>query len=113
MNDAAIRDNVIRTLSQMGEPAVPIFASVLDDRRELLRGAAIDALGGSDVSVKMAVPSLIIVLLSDKSVEIREKSANLLGEIGTDAKETIPALTYALGDDSKNVRIKAVEALGE
>ena len=56
------------------------------------------------------VPAMI-ALLKDEVWEMRRGAAWLLGKLGPDAKDAIPALTRALKDPNASVRKKAEEAL--
>ncbi|MEA5568543.1 HEAT repeat domain-containing protein [Anabaena sp. UHCC 0399] len=51
--------------------------------------------------------------LQDSDSSVRAHAANALGEIGTQAKDVVPALTNALKDPDNDVRIYAAYALGE
>jgi HEAT repeat protein len=59
---------------------------------------------------KEIVPDMISVL-KDEDWEMRRGAAWILGKVGPDAKDAVPALTEALGDSNDSVRIKASEAL--
>jgi HEAT repeat protein len=59
---------------------------------------------------KEVVPYLID-LLKDDTWEMRRGSAWMLGKLGPEARDAIPALTEALKDENEVVRQKAAEAL--
>ena len=59
---------------------------------------------------KEIVPHMIS-LLKDDNWEMRRGSAWMLGKLGPDAKDAIPALTEALNDPSEAVRTKAAVSL--
>jgi HEAT repeat protein len=61
---------------------------------------------------KKAVPGLLKKLQSPDMYD-RESAASLLGELGADAAEAVPALVKKLKDDPRNtVRFSAAAALG-
>jgi len=53
----------------------------------------------------------IVPLLKDQEWEMRRGGAWLLGKVGPDAEDAVPALTEALNDSNAAVRMKAAEAL--
>jgi HEAT repeat protein len=59
---------------------------------------------------KEIVPSMIS-LLKDDDWEMRRGAAWILGKVGPEAKDAVPALTEALNDSNPAVRTKAAEAL--
>jgi hypothetical protein len=59
---------------------------------------------------KEIVPSMIS-LLKDDEWEMRRGAAWILGKVGPDAKDAVPALTEALHDPNPAVRTKAADAL--
>jgi len=59
---------------------------------------------------KEIVPSMIS-LLKDDDWEMRRGAAWILGKVGPEAKDAVPALTEALNDSNPAVRTNAAEAL--
>lgn len=59
-----------------------------------------------------AVPELSRSL-SDPNPVMRRRAADILAQIGPDAKDAVPALTRALDDPDEEVRKSATRALGE
>lgn len=59
-----------------------------------------------------AVPQ-VRQLLHDPRPEIRVKGADILAEIGPDAKDAVPDLTALLSDPDADVRAAAAHALGQ
>jgi len=59
---------------------------------------------------KEIVPYMIS-LLKDDEWEMRRGAAWILGEVGPEAKDAVPALTEALNDSNPEVRTRAAEAL--
>jgi hypothetical protein len=58
-------------------------------------------------------PSPLIIALEDEDWHVREAAAIVLGHIGPEAKEAVPALIEALQDEEWDVRHAALGALGE
>jgi HEAT repeat protein len=59
---------------------------------------------------KEIVPHMVS-LLNDDEWEMRRGGAYMLGKVGPDAEDAVPALTEALNDPNDAVRMKAEEAL--
>ena len=59
---------------------------------------------------KEIVPHMI-ALLKDDTWEMRRGAAWILGKVGPEAKDAVPALTEALNDSNPAVRTNAQEAL--
>lgn len=103
----------LQALSEIGpeaKEAIPILIETIREtknRDKRILVACNHALFGMG---KEIVPTMISLLKDDDS-EMRRGSAWMLGNLGPDAKDAIPALTVALNDSSEAVRIKAAEAL--
>jgi HEAT repeat protein len=93
---------------EMGEPVVPQFLPLLQDKNPEVRLRAVNALGSISYSAKAAIPSLIL-LLKDPNKEVRSDAAGVIGSIGEAA---IPSLMPLFKDPDKAVRSNAAEALG-
>ena len=88
--------------------AVPVLTQLLQDPAAEIRERAVETLGHiGEVSVVVELEKL---LREDKSEEVRSACAKALGEIGD--PESAQVLEEAL-DDTVQVRIKAVIALGQ
>jgi HEAT repeat protein len=59
---------------------------------------------------KKAIPQLL-VFLRHANAEVRKQAATILGQIGPDAKESLPALSLLLQDKDQLVRDAAQEAI--
>ena len=55
----------------------------------------------------------LIIALRDEDASMRKKAADALGELGSAAKDAIPALTKVLKDEDKDVRDAAQTALAK
>jgi HEAT repeat protein len=63
--------------------------------------------------VKDAIDPLLSKMKSDNSADVRRAAVAALGNIGTQPKTVIPALTDALKDKAVAVNLAAVSALGQ
>ena len=112
-NNPATKYAAIHAVGEIGpeaSEAIPILVDTIRqtrnrDKRILL--ACNHALLGMG---KEIVPYMI-TLLKDDDWEIRRGAAWMLGKVGPEAKDAVPALTEALHDTSPAVRTKAAEAL--
>ncbi len=104
---------VLQAISTLGElgpsatAAVPALIAALwtgGARRRAVAGVALLRMGPA------TVPSLV-QSLSHPSPEVRGKVAHLLGRLGRDAAEAIPALQSLLSDPDETVRAESQEAL--
>jgi HEAT repeat protein len=105
---AAIK--AIGEIGQEAKEAIPILVETIRETRnrdKRILVACNDALFGMGREI---VPHMIR-LLKDDNWEMRRGSAWMLGKLGPDAKDAIPALTEALNDPSEAVRMKAAESL--
>ncbi len=103
----------IKAIAEIGPHAAPAIPALVEtirvtrnrDKKMLL--ACNYALLGMG---KEIVPYMIS-LLKDDDWEMRRGAAWILGKVGPDAKDAVPALTEALNDTNAAVRMKAAEAL--
>lgn len=92
-------------------PTGPIAAaSTLKKKDSKHREAVLTKLSKAKFRSKEAVP-LLIDCLEDKSAQVRALSAEVLGEIGPDARAAVRALDIALDDSDARVRACVQEAL--
>ena len=94
--------------AKLGEPAIPVFIKLLDDKDAKVRGAAAMNIGRLDLpDKKEVVEKLSKMLKDDASPQVREDVARGLAAIGPDAKDAAPALREALGKvkDKQDMRV--------
>ncbi|MBU1600211.1 HEAT repeat domain-containing protein [bacterium] len=113
--ESKLRRRAVETLGEIGaKESIPIFTSILKDRKywKGVRTLAASALGKIDG--KASIP-ILTSILKDKGEDrgVRSRAASALGNIGE--KESIPILTSILKDKGENgwVRNGAVFALSE
>ena len=92
---------------EASETQIRKFIQELREKNENVR---VDASTNLATIGKPAVPFLIEAL---KEKEIRAVVTFILGRIGPNAKAAVPALIEEIKDEDKNVRARAVEALGK
>lgn len=108
-NRQNVREAAVQALMDLNPPPgslIPQLKKVLDQANAETVSRALDALATLG---KPAVPRLIAAMEHD---EVRMRAAMILGRIGPEAEEAIPALTEALKDPRSEVRREAVFALG-
>jgi HEAT repeat protein len=141
--DAAVRAHAAQALGAMGEaakPAVPDLIKLTSDPDPAVRREALEAMGWIHPEPKMSLP-LLIKLIESSDPESRhaaistltdqgkvavpflveslknEKAAYwaclVLGHMGSDAQEAVPALTKLLDDKHPEVRREAILAIAE
>jgi HEAT repeat protein len=123
LNDPAsqVRLGAIQSLTRLGAPANP------DHRMKLLKSLEAVALKDPDASIRvwghMAIMSVshkvtqehvtpIAKMLQHAEVATRVQAAQALGAIGSEAKDTVPALVAALNDPEPTVVMWVAMALG-
>jgi HEAT repeat protein len=108
-----LRRQAIKALGDLGarsKPAVPLLVTALKDPDRGVREAATGALWHVG---KPSVTGLIGLLKEkDNDTETRVRAVVVLGLIGKDAEEAVPALTTAVKDKDAYVRLYAIRALG-
>ena len=111
--DPAKRYAAIRAVGEIGpeaKEAIPALIQTIRETRNRNKRflvASVHALLGMGREV---VPHMI-TLLKDDDWEIRRGAAWMLGKLGPEAEDAVPALTEALRDSNAVVRAKASEAL--
>jgi len=101
-----------RTLSNIGDAAIPGLIEALGNGNAAARANAARALGWMGTKAKGAVPALAKCLNKDASGMVRGRAALALAGIIPPEKAAIDALAGALKDDFLDVRISAATALG-
>jgi HEAT repeat protein len=119
---AELRHDAVDSLGTLGPeamPAVAALAALLDDKDEVIRKAAREALEKNYLlaiieecgpHAEKAIP-LLRVALKDSAWSVRFAAANALARIGPSAKEALPALHRLLQDSDQLVRDSAAEAI--
>lgn len=105
-----LRRNVIAALEGLGPNAkesIPELKALLRDRDKDIQGSALTALAAMGPEAKDAVKN-ITLLLEDK--DLRGTASETLAKIG---KPAVPELIKALTDAKPEVRLAAVETLGQ
>jgi HEAT repeat protein len=103
-----LRSKAVIALGWIGPAALPELLRALDHPQSHRRQTIGQALG------RMQPPEvgpLLVQALADSSPRIREGVALALGKMGPSAKPAVPALTRALEDPSRLVRVRAAKAL--
>ena len=109
--DARVRDAASDALVNIGKDAVAPLISSLTKGEPIFLQAVVDTLGKLGT---VAVPQLIERLhKSNVPILVRRYSALALARIGTTDKRVIPALIESLDDVEPDVRISAIDALGQ
>ena len=98
------------------------IANEAHDSSDVLTEVLNESVGESRLNTAWAIWQLkkdkavigdLIATLGDPSSRVRYGSAAALAKIGSDAKESVPALSAALRDNSPKVRAMAAAALGQ
>ena len=99
--------DAIKTLADLGAPAVPWLIRALETPDIRVQAAAAGALARIG---RPAVPALIAAL-KDKDEDVRRCAAAALGYIGPAGQDVVRALISAQADQDEAVRDAATEAL--
>ena len=95
-------------LAAFGVLAIPDLVALLEEESEVVRRNVCYAL--SAIGAPAVAP--LIHALEAKNWWTRDSAAEVLGDMGLDAQEAVPALMRAVRDESDAVRSHAAEALG-
>lgn len=110
-----VRQQAANALSRVGggalKPISPQLAKALKDRDRTIRVAVLAALDTMGKEAADLVKEIVACLQLDGNAEIRATAIGLLGKLGPDAKEALPALRLAEKDNSPAVRAAAREAI--
>jgi HEAT repeat protein len=90
--------------------AIPVLVDTIRQTRNHDRRILV-ACNNALLEMGQEIVPYIIPLLKDDDWEMRRGGAWLLGKVGPDAKDAVPALTEALNDTNAAVRMKAAEAI--
>lgn len=95
-------------LGRMGHNALPALMEALrDDSEKLPRNAAY---AFNEIGVS-ALPCLQ-EMANDKKERVRARALDIMGDMGLDAGEALPAIEHACADESEDVRMFAAESIG-
>lgn len=84
--------------AKLGQPAVPVFLKLLDDKDPKVRSAAAVNIVRLDLeNKKEVVDKFSKMLKEDGAEEVRNSVTRALGLMGTDAKPAVPAIRELLG----------------
>jgi HEAT repeat protein len=111
--DAFVRSTAAGALGRMGIEVVPALQELVADKTSDVRLAAAKTLSQLKPRDREVAVSILIGILQDPDVTFwgRFAAANLLGQMGTEAKVSIPALIKLLRE-KKSILI-AADALGQ
>ncbi len=107
------RHAAIKAVGEIGpeaKEAIPVLIETIRETRNRDKHMLLSCNYALLAMGKEIVPYMI-VLLKDDNWEMRRGSAWILGKVGPEAKDAVPALTKALNDPHPVVRRKAAESL--
>jgi HEAT repeat protein len=98
------------------QKAVALLTPFLSDTQSIMRYRAAQAIGSLGTDAKTAIPQLISLTKDKITWETRQAGALALGTVAVDkkngpAKQVLLALYEALGDNSSQVRLAAIQSL--
>ena len=107
------RTAAIKAIGEMGPEAKQAIPVLIETIRETKNRDKNILLSCNYALLKMGkeIVPYMISLLKDDDWEMRGGSAWILGKVGPDAKDAVPALTESLHDTNAVVRRKAAESL--
>jgi hypothetical protein len=116
-----VRREAIYALGAIGPSAVPSLLAILKEDNSPIQHDALAALSdvldnvfGQSTGIDTTDVALVLVeKLNDQDARIRERVCALLGHCGAKARDAVPALQKASGDQDKEVRRAATIALFE
>jgi HEAT repeat protein len=115
--DPVMRSGAVLTLGKVKYSqtnVVPDLIPLLRDRSLPVRFATVEAISRFNSSITIsAIPDLITVLKDDASLQLRCRSADVLGQMGANAATAIPTLRSLLKDASPALRSASAVALGD
>jgi HEAT repeat protein len=115
-SEALVKQKAAASLAQLGslaKDAVLDLSGVLKDASPDVRAEAAAALGKIGTDAKPAVSALGASLIKDHNRQVKLKILEALGSIGTDASSAVPQITKALKERDKDIKDRAIAALGE
>ena len=112
-NNPIAKYAAIQAIGEIGpeaREAIPILIQTIRETRNRDRRALFACNKALLAMGKETVPSMV-ALLKDDDWEMRRGSAWMLGKLGPEAQDAVPALAEALNDTNAAVRMSAQEAL--
>lgn len=106
-----VRDAVNISLARIGAPSVSTLTNLLAHGDLRAREAAVQTIMKFQLSVRLTVPALAKLAVEADSPISRQQAVEALGNIRLPTNPAIKALTTALQDREKNVRLAAANAL--
>ena len=108
--EAEIRGAAAAALAEYAATsAIEPLMRLLNDKSDFVRAQAARALGINGSAARAAIPALIKVLDSDKSIEAKQEAAIALGSIGD--RSALPALNRAQRDEGPYLSRAAIDAI--
>lgn len=89
-----------------------VLARLLDDANQDVRRAAVYTLGNMGDVAAPGIPGIVERMRFDPDTEVRWLSARVLGWLGPQASNAVPALLARLTDTLPTVRLEALGSLG-
>jgi len=114
--DEAAREAATAALEELGPPATvdaPRLAALLPDEQADIAYWAATLLGRLRATASEQVPQLVAALESHPAVQVRQRAAWALGQIGPAAGEATDALRVAAGSDDPRLARLAEQALAQ
>ncbi len=114
--DVEVRKTAVRSLGQIrdnSKATLKVLAAVIKFKDPEVGLEAVKVLVKIDPNPKTAVYYLSDTLLNAETPLLRVTAAQLLGQIGPNARDATPVLAKALEDEDSDVRLYSAEALGK
>ncbi|MEK7482886.1 MAG: HEAT repeat domain-containing protein [Planctomycetota bacterium] len=109
-DDYSVRREIVMTLSEIEEPAIPALITMLADKNWSNRDIAVEALADIGPKASSAEPHLI-KLTKDENKNVRRSALKALGDIKATQPESITVLKAHLKHNDAESSIQAAEGL--
>ncbi len=106
----AVRDAAETALAEIGTPAIPALAHLLEDQEAELRRRAAGSLGQMKTQAKPAVPQLE-KCLEDSDAQVRYTAAKSVWQITGRAEASLPVFVETLKSSDRGLRMQAFRTL--
>jgi HEAT repeat protein len=103
--------HAVMKIGPEAKEAIPILIETIREVRNNRDRRLLVACNKALLGMGKEVVPHMIYLLKDETWEMRRGAAWILGKLGPEARDAVPALTEALNDPNPDVRTKAQEAL--